>query len=146
VLAAWERRSEASVGRGTGRGADEPDAGAGLARLAEALEAAALARPDLGPAFEGIRKGLARLAATSARTERDAAGVEDSLARLDKKLSSALYDALPEPERERLDAEVEAQLARARVRLDDETAEKTRRALRRRSLREALRLPRLSLL
>jgi len=150
VLAAWERRSETSVGGGKGRGADEPDPGKELARLVEGLEAAALARPDLGPAFEAARKSLARLAATSNRPGRDAAAapaaVEDSLARLDKKLSSALYEALPAPEREKLDAEVEAQLARAKVRLDDETAEKTRRALRRRSLREALRLPRLSLL
>ena len=38
------------------------------------------------------------------------------------------------------------QLARARVRMDDETAEKTSRALRRRAVREAAGLPRLSLL
>jgi hypothetical protein len=142
VLSAWERRTEAAVGKGAGRKSDEPDAAAGLAALAAKLEEAAALRPDLAAGFDAAARSLTRLSESG----RDAARVEESLARLDKKLAGALYDALPEAEREGLDADVAAQLARARVRLDDETAEKTRRALRRRILRERLRLPRLSLL
>jgi hypothetical protein len=142
VLSAWERRAETAVGKGTGRAMDEPDAAAGLARLAARLDEAAAARPDLSAAFDPARKSLAKLAGSG----RDPASVEDSLARLDRKLASALYDALPGAERETLDSGVGSQLARAKVRLDDETAEKTRRALTRRALRELLGLPRLSLL
>jgi hypothetical protein len=148
VLSAWERLAETAVGRGTGRTAGEAggaDPAAALAELASRLEEAAAARPDLGAAFEPARKSLARLA-ERAPAGGDPASIEASLARLDKKLASSLYDALPAAEREELDADVASQLSRAKVRLDDETADKTRRALRRRGLRELLRLPRLSLL
>lgn len=142
ILAAWERRSETVIGKGTGRSAAEPDASGAIAELSARLTALAEARPDLAEPLASAGKSLARLG----KAGRDPAVVEDSLARLDKRLSSLLYDALPAGERERLDAEVAAQLARAKVRLDDETADKTRRALRRRALRDALGLPRLSLL
>jgi hypothetical protein len=45
-----------------------------------------------------------------------------------------------------LDADVESLLAKARIRMDRETEEKTRRALTRRTIRDELGLPRLSLL
>lgn len=142
VLLAWERRAEAAIGRGTGRSAEEPEAGSALTALAARLSELASVRPELEPALASAAKSVSRLAASG----KDPAAAEDALARLDKRLAGALYDALPALERERVDAEVSAQLARARVRLDDETAEKTARALRRRAVREALSVPRLSLL
>ncbi|MEP6769319.1 MAG: hypothetical protein ABJC61_11655 [Acidobacteriota bacterium] len=142
VLGAWERRAEAAIGRGTGRTAQEPDSGTSLSALAARLTELAAARPDLETPLASAARSVARLAASS----RDPAAAEDALARLDKRLAGALYDALPEAERERVDGEVTGQLARARVRLDEETAGKTARALRRRAVREALGVPRLSLL
>jgi hypothetical protein len=72
--------------------------------------------------------------------------VEESLARLDRRLASSLYEALPEPERREVESQVERQLAPLRVRMDEETARRTGRALTRRLLRERLDLPRLTLL
>lgn len=142
VLAAWERRSDAAVGRGTGRASQEPDTAAALTALARRLAEIGAARPELAPAIAPTAKSLARLADSG----KDAAAVEDALARLDRKLAAALLEALPASDKERVEAGVAAQLARARVRLDDDTAEKTARALRRRAVREAVGLPRLSLL
>jgi hypothetical protein len=142
VLAAWERRSDAAVGRGTGRAAQQPDAAAALTELALRLAEIEAARPELAPAIAPAAKSLARLAVS----EKDAASVEDALARLDRKLAAALLEVLPASDKARIEAGVAAQLARARVRLDDDTAEKTARALRRRAVREAVGLPRLSLL
>src|SRR5450755_1177479 len=141
VLAAWDRRAETAVGRGTGRASDEPDRETALSALSERLAEIASTRPDLEPAIAPVLRSLARLAGSG----RDAASVEDALARLDKKLASALDLALPPADKARIDEEVAAHLARARVRLDDETAAQTARALRRRALRELLDLPRLSL-
>ena len=72
--------------------------------------------------------------------------IEGSLARLDRKLAKELYAGLPETERGELDREVAAQLAGAAARMDPPTLEKTTKALTRRSVRERLDLPRLSLL
>ena len=141
VLAAWERRAEASVGRGEGR-AGPPDAAAGLARLREELAKLAERRPDLAETVDSARRSVERLAAGRRAPE----DVEASLARLDRKLASALYDGLPEAERARLDAEIARQLAPLRGRMDEESARRTERALARRLLRERLELPRLSLL
>ena len=141
VLLAWERRSEAVVGRGTGRAVESPPAAAALAAFATRLGEIASARPDLAAPLESARRSLVRLA----DSDRDPVSVEEALVRLDKRLANAVYDGLNEPERARIDAEVAQQLARARVRMDDETAEKTSRALRRRAVREAAGLPRLSL-
>ena len=142
VLEAWERISETAVGRGTGRATEEPDARSALETLAARLSALSASRPELTAPIASAARSLERLRGSG----RDAAAIEDSLARLDRRLTGALFEALPPPERERIEREVAAALARARVRLDDETAEKTARALRRRALREAVGLPRLSLL
>ncbi|HYB54209.1 MAG TPA: hypothetical protein VEG84_10105 [Thermoanaerobaculia bacterium] len=141
VLAAWERRAETAVGRGAGRDA-APDAAAGIARLTEALAGVAARRSDLSAPLEAARRSLDRLA----RGERPAGDVEESLARLDRKLASSLYDALPAGDRAALDQSVERQLAGLRDRLDEETSRRTGKALARRLLRELLELPRLSLL
>ena len=77
---------------------------------------------------------------------RSAEQIEGALARLDRKLAKELYAALPEAERSELDREVAAQLSAAAARMDPATLEKTTRALTRRSVREKLGLPRLSLL
>jgi hypothetical protein len=142
ILAAWERRSDAAVGRGTGRRSREPDTAAALTELARRLAEIEAVRPELAPAIAPAAKSLARLAGSG----KDAAAVEDALARLDRKLAAALLETLPASDKARIEAGVAAQLARARVRLDDDTAEKTARALRRRAVREAVGLPRLSLL
>ena len=53
---------------------------------------------------------------------------------------------MPQAEREAIDSKVRELLEKARVPLDDDAAEKTARALARRAVREALALPRLTLL
>jgi hypothetical protein len=142
VLEAWERRAETSVGRGGARPGPEPDIAGALASLSGSLADLARRRPDLAAPIEGASRSLDRLA----KSGKNAGDVEASLARLDKRLAKALYDALPGPERELLDAEAEAALSRANVRMDADAAERTRRALTRRMLREVLDLPRLTLL
>jgi len=141
VLSAWERRAETSVGRGQGREA-APDVEGGLGRLQERLAALAARRTDLAEPVESARRSLERLA----RGSRAPGEVEESLARLDRKLASSLYEALPEEERRQIDEEIARQLRALRDRMDEETAHRTSRALARRLLRERLDLPRLSLL
>jgi len=142
VLEAWERRAETSVGKGGGRSGPEPDIAAALAGLSGSLAELARRRPDLAAPIEAASRSLDRLA----KAGKNAEEIETSLARLDKRLAKALFDALPEPERDRLDTEVETALSRANIRMDADAAERTRRALSRRTLREALDLPRLTLL
>ncbi len=142
VLEAWERRAETARGRGEGTGAVEPDVAAGLAGLEAALSATRAGRPDLAKPLDAARGALSRLAASGKTAEE----VEASLARLDRRLARSLYEALPEAERAGLDREVREQLSGAIERMDAAAAEKTTKALTRRSVRERLALPRLSLL
>ena len=141
VLAAWERRAESAVGRGEGREA-APDSAAALARLEESLAAVAQRRPGLADTLAAASRSLRRLASG----QRAPGEIEESLARLDRKLATSLYEALPAAERAALDAEIEKQIATLRDRMDEETARRTGRALTRRRLRERLDLPRLTLL
>ena len=141
VLEAWERRAETERGRGEAA-AGEPDLAAGLARLEAELGACRERRPDLAAPLDAARTALARLA----RSGKTAEEAEASLARLDRRLARSLHDALPEAERAALDRDVAAQLTGALARMDPVTAEKTTKALTRRSVRERLDLPRLSLL
>ena len=143
VLSAWERRSETAVGRGIGRVETETaDVGARLARLARALDAVARVHPDLTERLDSAGRSLDRLA-TAGKSPGE---VETSLARLDRRLAKDLHEALSAERRSRLESRVEELLAKARVKMDRETEEKTRRALSRRTLREELALPRLTLL
>jgi hypothetical protein len=142
VLAAWERRSVSAVGRGAGRGGSDVDASAGLARLRDELERFVERRPDLSAAARSVLRSIDRLA----RTSRSPGEAEESLARLDRRLASALQELLPGGERADLERRVESLIAPVRSRMDDETARKTSRALTRRLLRELLGLPRLTLL
>jgi hypothetical protein len=143
ILSAWERRAETAVGRGTGRGGeDAPDVGSALAALSEQLETVARVHPTLTASIESAHRSLDRLA----RSGKTAGEIEASLARLDRRISNEIAEALPEDRRRRLDESVEKLLAKARVRMDRDTEEKTRRALTRRTLREELGLPRLTLL
>ncbi len=141
VLEAWARRAEISVGRGGGSGR-EPEVGPAVEELARRVREVGGRRPDLAPALEPILASLERLG----RSGKSAEQAEASLARLDRRLARELLDALPEPERLRLESDVEESLARAGLRMDAETAGRTVSALTRRKLREALDLPRLSLL
>ena len=143
ILSAWERRAETAVGRGTGRaGEGAPDVGAALAALSERLEAVARVHPSLTATIESAHRSLDRLA----RSGKTAGEIEASLARLDRRISNEIGEALPEDRRRRLDESVEKLLAKARVKMDRDTEEKTRRALTRRTLREEVGLPRLTLL
>ena len=143
VLSAWERRAETAIGRGTGRDELETaDTGARLARLAEALGWVARLHPELTERLDSAQRSLDRLAG-SRKTPGE---VEASLARLDRRLSNELFEALPAERRGRVESRVEDLLAKARVKMDRETEEKTRRALTRRTLRGELALPRLTLL
>jgi len=143
ILSAWERRAETAVGRGTGRaGESAPDVGAALAALSERLEAVARVHPSLTATIESAHRSLDRLA----RSGKTAGEIEASLARLDRRISNEIGEALPEDRRRRLDESVEKLLAKARVKMDRDTEEKTRRALTRRTLREEVGLPRLTLL
>ena len=142
VLEAWERRAEASRGKGGERAADAVDAAAALARLAADLEVVAARRPDLAGPVDAARRSLAKLENAGKTPEE----VESSLARLDRRFAKGLLEALTEKERADLDAETERMLRGAGERMDAVTLEKTARALERRLLRERLGLPRLSLL
>ena len=143
ILSAWERRAETAVGRGTGRaGESAPDVATALAGLSERLEAVAQVHPDLTAQIESAHRSLDRLA----RSGKSAGEIEASLARLDRRISNEIAEALSEDRRRRLDEEVDKLLAKARVKMDRDTEEKTRRALTRRTLREELGLPRLTLL
>jgi hypothetical protein len=141
VLGAWERRAEAAVGRGAGRD-ETPDVAKALAALGERLAAIAGRRADLSQPLLSARRSLERLSGGS----RESGEVEESLARLDRRLASSLYGALPEAERSEIERTIDGQLARLRERMDEETARRTRKALARRLLRERLELPRLTLL
>jgi len=143
ILSAWERRAETSVGRGTGRDGGEPSDVAGtLAVLSERLDSVARTHPSLTGPIDSARRSLERLT----RSGKSAGEIEASLARLDRRISNEIAGALPEERRRRLDAAVESLLAKARIRMDRDTEEKTRRALTRRTIRDELELPRLTLL
>jgi hypothetical protein len=144
VLAAWERRAETAVGRGSGREATEPEVAPALVALQEKLRAIEEQRPELSAAVESARRSLSRL--TSSRSSKSVGEVETSLARIDKRLAGALLDMLPEAERKKIGEEAAVLLAAARGRMDDLAALRTLHALERRMLRERLDLPRLTLL
>jgi hypothetical protein len=143
ILSVWERRAETAVGRGAGRaGGESLDSSAALARLSERLDSVARVHPELTERIESALRSLHRLA----RSQKPAGEIEASLARLDRRLSNELALALSAERRLRIDSRVDELLAKARVKMDRETEEKTRRALMRRILREELALPRLTLL
>ena len=142
VLGAWERRAETSRGKGAPGAAVEVDTKAVLEALVLGLEAARARRPDLEGPLASTLASLARLQASPGTAEQ----IEGSLARLDRKLAKELYLGLPDAERDEIDREVASQLAGAAQRMDPPTLEKTTKALTRRSVRERLDLPRLSLL
>jgi hypothetical protein len=142
VLSAWERRAETAVGRGAGRGEGTPTEVAPiLERLVGPLNAVARAHPELTAKIDSALRSLGRLAKSS----KYPAEVEASLTRLDRRLCNELFDAIGPDARTRIEGRVEEVLGRARVKMDRETEEKTRRALTRKLLREELALPRLTI-
>lgn len=144
VLSAWERRSETALGSGKGREetGSAADAGDRLADLANALDSVARLHPELADRLDSAHRSLDRLASS----RRTPAEIEASLARLDRRLANELAEVLPPGRRGRIESRVEELLAKAHLKMDRETEEKTRRALTRRTLREELALPRLTLL
>lgn len=141
VLLAWERRAETEVGRGL-PGEAEPDAAPALETLSRRLQGVSSRRPDLSAPLDSAVRSVNRLAAS----RKPAREIEASLVRLDRRLAGALGDAVTEAEKKRLATQARELLAKARVQMDEETAERTIRALERRLLRELLDLPRLTLL
>ena len=143
VLSVWERRAETAVGRGAGRAAAESlDSSAALARLSDQLDSVTRVHPELAERIGSARRSLDRLD----RSGKPAGDIEASLARLDRRLSNDLAEALSAERRRRIESRVEELLSKARVKMDREAEEKTRRALMRRTLRDELALPRLTLL
>jgi hypothetical protein len=141
VLAAWERRAQARVGRGEGR-EETTEIAPALSALERKVADLASKRPELAGALETARRSIARLGSS----EKDAPQTELSLVRLDRKLAASLLDALPEAERRAVAQEAAERVAAARGRMDDAAALRTLHALERRLLRERLDLPRLTLL
>ena len=141
VLSAWERRAEASVGRGAGR-EGELDSKKALESLHVRLAEVAASRPDLAAPIESARRSLERLLSGS----RTPGEIEESLARLDRRLASGLTEAMSDAERNEIEGAVDRQLGGLRERMDEETASRTRKALLRRRVRDRLALPRLTLL
>src|SRR6476661_6403344 len=90
VLEAWERRAETSVGKG-GKAVTRIDVAAALDRLGENLAVAAARRPDLAAPIEAELRSMERLA----KSGKNAEETEEALARLDKKMTKALFEALP---------------------------------------------------
>lgn len=143
VLEAWERRAEASRGKGgVAGGPADLDAAAALGRLVCELEGVRASRPDLEAPVASALRSLEKLQASGKPAEE----LESALARLDRRLARETADALPEAERAAVDAEVARLLAGAGGRMDPATLEKTSRALTRRTVRERLGLPRLTVL
>jgi DNA-binding transcriptional MerR regulator len=142
VLEAWERRAETSRGKGGSAALPEPDARATLAELSRRLEETRVRRPDLDDPLASALRSLARLEESGKSSEE----IESSLARLDRRLAKELYEALSDGERAEIDRQVAALLSGASARMDPAAADKTARTLTRRSVRERLELPRLSLL
>src|SRR5262245_27310250 len=142
VLSAWERRAEMSVGRGSALRSAEPDRSVALTALRDRLFKAAAKESALAEPLEAAVRAVTRLAASP----KSPAEIESSLARIDKKLASALFEALPDGERQTIETEVASLLERAGGRMDPSAAQKTARALTRRAVRERLGLPRLTLL
>jgi DNA-binding transcriptional MerR regulator len=142
VLEAWERRAETSRGKGGPAALTEPDTRATLAELSRRLEETRLERSDLDAPLATALRFLGRLAESGKSSEE----IESSLARLDRRLAKELYEALSEDERAEIDRQVAGLLAGASARMDPAAADKTARTLTRRSVRERLGLPRLSLL
>jgi DNA-binding transcriptional MerR regulator len=142
VLEAWERRAETSRGKGGASAGPEPDARAALAELSRRLEESRRKRPDLDAPLGSALRSLGRLEESGKSSEE----VESSLARLDRRLAKELYEAMSDAERAEIDREVAALLLGASARMDPAAADKTTRTLTRRSVRERLELPRLSLL
>ena len=141
VLTAWERRAETAVGRGAGRDEVPAEVAPALQGLADQLREVARGRPELTGRLDSGMRSLERLA----RSSKDPGEVEASLARLDRRLCNELFEALDDEARARIEKRVDDVLAKARVKMDRETEEKTRRALTRRLLREELHLPRLTI-
>jgi hypothetical protein len=141
VLTAWERRAETAVGRGAGRDEVPAEVAPAMNGLAARLEEVARAHPERTAKLGSGRRSLERLAKSS----KDPGEVEASLARLDRRLCNELFEGLDAEARARIEKRVDAVLEKARVKMDRETEDKTRRALTRKLLRDELHLPRLTI-
>lgn len=142
VLEAWERGAAARVGRG-GRPADpELPAEAILEELDGRLAEFAAREPRFQTAAERARASLTRIRSSG----RSAEQVEESLARLEKKLLKDVEAGLAPPEAEALDTEVSRRLAAEAALMEPRAARRTSEILKRRKLRATFGVPALTLL
>lgn len=116
------------------------EVGERLRQLAAAVHGAAEAAATTPIA--AVLSELAR-AMESLPANGSAAALDEALSRLEAAVLDSAYDLLPPPLRERVDGTLEQELAG--IDLAGDARGRTRRALRRRAVREALGLPRLEL-
>lgn len=143
VLEAWERGAAARVGKG-GRApsAETIPVGSRLRELEESLSAFGEREPRFRAAAEKALASLARLAASGKAAEL----VEDSLARIEKRLLKDVAALLAPQESESLEREVARRLAPEAGLMESRALLRTAEILKRRKLREQFGVPTLTLL
>ena len=143
VLEAWERGAAARVGKG-GRApaAETVPVGPRLGALGESLRAFGEREPRFRPAAEKALASLSRLAASGKTAEL----VEDSLARIEKRLLKEIAYLLAPLESEGLDRDVSRRLAPEAGLMEARALRRTAEILKRRKLRELFGVPALTLL
>ena len=143
VLEAWERGASARVGKGMpdseGRG---PGLDVSLAGLEDRVRELGAREPRFLEAAEKAVRSLSRLRSGAKTPEQ----VEDSLARLDKKLLREIEARLDSAESAALEGEVAARLAPEIERMDPRAFRRTAEILKRRRLRVLHGVPPLTLL
>jgi hypothetical protein len=143
VLEAWEKGAAARVGKvmpfSEGRG---PQLDASLVELEDRVRELVTREPRFLEAAERAVRSLSRLRSGGKTPEQ----VEDSLARLDKKLLREIEARLDPAESAALDGEVAARLAPEAERMDPRALRRTADILKRRRLRALHGVPTLTLL
>ena len=141
----WELERRGLVGSVDHAAAPAPDVAARLAQLGEAL-AAALPRPVEGADPKATRKALEKAIAQLAELDRSRGfdQLEEELGKLEAALARRLHKALEPGAAEELDRRV-AELLGDGAAMAPAAAERTRRALERREVRQRFELPPLTL-
>ena len=143
VLESWERGAAARVGKGSapieGRG---PAVTEVLRELEGRVRDLGAREPRLLEAASRAAQSLARLGSSGKTAEQ----IEDSLARLEKKLLREIEAGLDPEESAALELEVSARLAPEKERMDPRALRRTAEILKRRKLRALHGVPPLTLL
>ncbi len=143
VLEAWEKGAAARVGKGGGAVAGEAvPVAARLRDLEGLLRAFGERQARFRPAAEKALDSLERLG----NSPKSAEQVEESLARVEKKLLKAIAALLPPGEAAAVEREVSRRLAPEAESMEAGALRRTAEILRRRKLRELCEVPSLTLL